>query len=345
MNKISLCVPTYNRPDSLRQLIHSFLRQDYEEKELVISDDSPNSSIKDLVEECNNSRIKYFHNNPGLGFSRNLLRSMERATGKYLVLLGDDDVLFSSSALSEYVSTFEKNPSVGFIYSSMIQYNDEMDIDYVISFASKNKFYKQGKESMENIWLRSIFIGGIGVRNSKLLTELYPTKKILHPQVEFIGNIINLSDSCLLATYNIGFRSHDDQIIFRALRNKKIRQEGNHMTVEVYDIFHTLKKKYKLDMDFDMVVDEVINQQTVMLFKEKNNLGYSEMKKNYENFCKLSRKAKNSTKLKIAFLLASIFPSFLITALRSVMLQLVAVRNKEEYKRLNKQLVKMISSK
>ena len=97
-NKISLCVPTYNRPETLSQLINSFLKQDYPNKELVISDDTPNDSIYNLVKETNSNEIKYFRNNPGLGFSQNLLKAMERATGDYLILLGDDDILFTKKS-------------------------------------------------------------------------------------------------------------------------------------------------------------------------------------------------------------------------------------------------------
>lgn len=343
MKKISVCVPTYNRPDTLLQLITSFNRQDYPNKELVLSDDSPSDVIKNLVEELNNNDIRYFHNLPGLGFSSNLRKTIERAKGNYIILLGDDDILLDSSALSSYITAFDKNPTVNFIYSNMVQFDNDMKVESVITFASKDRLFKKGKSAMENIWIRSIFIGGIGIRNIDNITKFYPLKKILHPQVEFIGNIINEADAYLLAKQNIGFRSHNDQIIFRALKNKKIRQEGNHMTVELFEIFTFLKKKYNLSMNFDFAAKELVNQQVVMMFKEKSNLGIHAMQNNYRKFCELSSFAKNSTKLKIGYLSALILPSFSITFLRKMVIAILRMKNKSQYKKYERKIQTMIA--
>jgi len=193
--------------------------------------------------------IKYFHNEKNLGFARNLLKVMQRATGEYLIILGDDDLLFDKHVLSDYVKVFDTHPTVGFVYSNQVQFSDTLKIQYIINFTSRNKSFKKGKESMENMWVRSIFIGGIGIRNSKNITSWYPTKNILHPQVEFIGHVLNNYDSYLIAKSHIGFRSHEEQLIFQALKDKKVRAEGNHMTVELFEMFENLKKQYKLDMN------------------------------------------------------------------------------------------------
>lgn len=339
MNKVSLCIPTYNRPETLRQLINSYLKQEYSNKELVVSDDTRNDSIRNLIEEFNEDSIKYFHNDPGIGFYGNLLKAMERASGKYIIILGDDDVLLNTHVFSDYAKIFDTKPAVGFIYSSQVQFSDRMKVEYVINFAHSDKQYKKGREAIENIWIRSIFIGGIGIRNEKNLRSLYPTKKILHPQVEFIGNILNHSDGYIIAKNHIGFRSHDDQIIFRALKNKKIRQEGNHMTVELFDIFNNLNEMYKLHMNFDFVARQLIDQQLVMIFKEKSILGNKEMENNYKRFCTISKRAKDSKKLKVAFVLAKILPAFAIKLIRNWALQLVAFKNRKAHAEFKNQLM------
>lgn len=343
MKKISVCVPTYNRPHTLHQLINSFLKQDYKNKELIISDDTPNDAIKKLLSEFNNPSIKYFKNSPGLGFSQNYLQSMKRATGDYLITLGDDDIFLDKKVLSDYARIFEKNPSVGFIYSNLVQFSDQLNIEIAINYSLKNRLYKKGKESMENIWLNSIFIGGIGIRNLKNLEEIFPTKKILHPQVELIGNVINMYDSYQLAKNYIGFRSHEDQIIFRALKDKKVRQEGEHMTIELQNIFNSLNKKYNLGMDFSFAAQKLIIRQVVMMFKEKNNLGKEEMEKYYRNFCNNLTDAKKSLKLKIAFIIAKNSPSVVTTFSRSFMLCMINLKHKKEHEIFKQKLKFMIS--
>jgi glycosyltransferase involved in cell wall biosynthesis len=344
MNKISLCVTSYNRPDTLRQLINSYLRQNYPNKELVISDDTPNNSIEKLIAEFRNEKtIKYFHNQPGLGFSKNLLKSIERATGDYLILLGDDDVFFSKSVLSDYVKVFEENPSVGFVYANQVRFSNAMKIEYIANFSLKNKLFKNGKEAMENMWFKSIFIGGIGIRNSKDIVNYYPKKTILHPQVELIGNIIVKKDAYIIAKNYIGFRSHDDQIIFRALKDKKIRQEGEHVTVEFFDIFIKLKKKYKLKLDFDFLGKQLSELQIIMMFKEKSVLGSRSMEENYLKFCEIYKQAKNSFKFRAAFILAKILPASSIVFSRKLSFYLIFLIKGRNYPKLERQLVAMIS--
>ena len=115
---ISLCVPTYNRADTLKQLIHSFLLQDYKHKELVISDDSSNDDVYNLISSYKDKNIRYYRNKPSLGFPKNFLNSLLKATGDYVITLGDDDVLFSTTTLSRYVEVFDHQPDVHFIYSN-----------------------------------------------------------------------------------------------------------------------------------------------------------------------------------------------------------------------------------
>lgn len=341
MKKISLCVLSYNRPDTLRQVIASYLKQDYKNKELVISDDTKDDSIEKLVKSYKQKTIKYFHNEKGLGFARNLLKVMERATGDYLVILGDDDLLVDKRVLSDYVKVFDHHPTVGFVYSNQVQFSNDMDVQYVINFFSKNKQFKKGKEAMQNMWVKSIFIGGIGIRNSKDLSNWYPKKNILHPQVEFIGHIINQSDAYLIAKNHIGVRSHEEQLIFTALKDKKVKAEGEHMTVELHEMFGKLKKEYNLPMTFDFAARELIAQQMIMMFKEKSFLGNREMEKNYRKFCSLSPVAKNSPKFTIAFWIAKLLPGNIIMQARSLAINLLVAKNKKTYVKFQRQLQTM----
>lgn len=332
MKKISLCVPSYNRPDTLSQLINSFVNQKYKNKELVISDDSTTDEIKNIVRQYSLPEIKYSHNKPNLGLAKNLFKSMENASGDYLIILGDDDVLLNAGVLGEYVKIFEKYPKVDFIYSNLVQFSEKLAIETSINFSKEDKYFKKGEDSMKNIWIRSIFIGGMGFRNSKKIRDMYPMKKILHPQMELVGNIINNGDSYLTEKHNIGFRSHNNQIIFHALKDKKFRQEGEHMVVEIHSIFEKLKSKYNLSLDFDFFAKLVIDLQFIMTFKEKMNLGTKIMEENYKKFCDLSQVAKDSKKLRLAYLLSKYLPSFLIYMLRKCAILLVQIIRFKENK-------------
>jgi len=163
MKKISVCVPAYNRPDTLEQLIHSFIKQDYPNKELVISDDSPNNSIAALVKKYPKRGIRYVHNTPGLGFAFNLLHSLTLAKGDVIVILGDDDVFFSKKSLQEYVLIFDKHPSVSYVYTNAVQFSENLNIELEYKHFAVSTIYKKGDEAMRHMWLSSLFIGGMGL--------------------------------------------------------------------------------------------------------------------------------------------------------------------------------------
>ena len=344
MKKISLCVTAYKRIDTLEQLIHSYQKQTYPYKELVISDDTPDDTVKKLVSKYRKDRtIVYFHNKKSLRFPGNLLASMKRATGDFLLLLGDDDILLYENVFELYVKNFISHPSVGFIYSNMVQFGDNLDVQYILKFTDKDILFKRGFDSMANMLIRSIFIGGIGLRNIKRQFSYYPKEKILHPQVEFIGNIINKQDSLLLADYNIGFRSHEEQIIFRALQNSTERQDGNPMTVEIPYIFNKLNIKYDLNMNVSVIIKQLMSLQEIMMFKEKVALGSKAMDFMYKNFSQQSEIIKKSKRFTIAYLLAKHLPSSIIKYLRLAMIHIVTLKNKNSFRIFENQIQKMIA--
>ena len=91
---ISIVVPTFNRPSMLRELIASYELQDFDNSELVISDDSDNDLTYEVVNKAmiEDSRIKYFKNQRNLGFCENYKASINRASGDFVLTLGDANV-------------------------------------------------------------------------------------------------------------------------------------------------------------------------------------------------------------------------------------------------------------
>lgn len=90
----SLIVPVFNRPDEVRELLESFLLQDYrEEYEIVIVEDgstiSSESKIRPFVDSLNITYLKKANSGPG--DSRNY--GMGHAKGNYFIVLDSDCIL------------------------------------------------------------------------------------------------------------------------------------------------------------------------------------------------------------------------------------------------------------
>src|ERR1035438_9955070 len=90
---VSICIPTYNRPDYLRRAVESCLRQTYPHFEIVITDNSTNQESADLAAKWTDPRIHYYSNGGNIGPHASSIRSVSLGKGEYLKFLMDDDLL------------------------------------------------------------------------------------------------------------------------------------------------------------------------------------------------------------------------------------------------------------
>ncbi|MEQ1792860.1 MAG: glycosyltransferase [Nitrospira sp.] len=89
--KVSVIIPTYNRPDRLREAIASVLNQDYQDFHIVVVNDGT-IPVEDVVADLNrDGRITLVSHdrNRGLAASRN--SGLKQASGTYVCYLDDDD--------------------------------------------------------------------------------------------------------------------------------------------------------------------------------------------------------------------------------------------------------------
>lgn len=117
--KVSICIPTYCQIEFLRKTLNSILKQNFSDYELIISDDTPDDSIKNLLDEFDfGKKLRYFHNNPSLGTPANWNFAVEQAKGEYIKLLHHDDFFTSPKSLEKYVNLLDKNPKAYFAFSA-----------------------------------------------------------------------------------------------------------------------------------------------------------------------------------------------------------------------------------
>lgn len=91
---VSIITAAYNsRPDHLATAIRSALCQTWEEVEIIISDDSADESLRAVVDQFADPRIRYRHNSPGLGVARNHWACLRQSRGEYVAVLNHDDWL------------------------------------------------------------------------------------------------------------------------------------------------------------------------------------------------------------------------------------------------------------
>ncbi|SFN88135.1 Glycosyl transferase family 2 [Mesorhizobium sp. NFR06] len=114
---ISVAVPTYRRPDTIRRTIDSIVGQDFSNWELVVSDDEGRAGASwPILEEYARSdpRIRIVENHRGRGQVENTNNAMLACKGKWIKLLHDDDWL-TSGALKRFAEISMKYPSAAFM--------------------------------------------------------------------------------------------------------------------------------------------------------------------------------------------------------------------------------------
>jgi glycosyltransferase involved in cell wall biosynthesis len=121
--RFTVLIPTYNREVLVRETIDSVLAQDFPAKqmEIIVVDDGSNDRTREVLDSYG-SRIKVLHQpNQGGESSRHCGASI--ATGDYLVLLDDDDLLFPW-ALSLYDHIISSLDAPPLIIGQMVHFLD-----------------------------------------------------------------------------------------------------------------------------------------------------------------------------------------------------------------------------
>lgn len=98
---LSICIPTYNRVNLLSESLDILLTQINENNkndiEIIISDNASTDGTAELVTEKSrifkHAYIKYIRQVENIGSDRNFLFVISKATGKYFLVLSDDDFL------------------------------------------------------------------------------------------------------------------------------------------------------------------------------------------------------------------------------------------------------------
>lgn len=112
---VSVCIPTYCRPEALRCAIASVLRQSISDLEVVVSDDSTQgvSVVNALADE----RVRYRANSPRLGMAGNWQAALDATSAPAVALLMDDDVLLPGF-LQRSLEVLANEPEVGVAFSN-----------------------------------------------------------------------------------------------------------------------------------------------------------------------------------------------------------------------------------
>lgn len=114
---VSVIIPTYNRPEQLKEAIYSVLNQSYRNLEVHVVNDA-GEDVEGIIYSFTDSRLHYHvhKTNKGLAGARNT--GIIKSTGEYIALLDDDDI-FLSNHLEIAIAELSKGKEV--VYTDAIR--------------------------------------------------------------------------------------------------------------------------------------------------------------------------------------------------------------------------------
>lgn len=116
MKKYSIVITHYNQMEYIYEAIDSVLKQDYQNIELIITDDASKEFDKEKIENYINKKKKknivnlcFVINEENIGTTKTLNKAIKIANGDYIHFFAADDALYDKSVISNFVNGFRRN--------------------------------------------------------------------------------------------------------------------------------------------------------------------------------------------------------------------------------------------
>jgi len=118
----SVLIPSYNRPEYITECIESILQNDFDDYEIIISDDnSPRAEDikKAITPYLQFQNIHFFKQAKSLKEPGNKNFLVEQAKGQYTIIIGDDDKLYpyTLSKIKKYIDKYPDYDLYSFGYT------------------------------------------------------------------------------------------------------------------------------------------------------------------------------------------------------------------------------------
>jgi glycosyltransferase involved in cell wall biosynthesis len=168
---VSICIPAFNRPIHIIDLLRSVDCAPEEVEIVVCEDHSPDrKKIREAVNIFKKSslyKIRYFENSDNLGFDGNIRELVNRASGKFLVYMGDDD-LFIQGALEKYIVFLKDNMDMSYILRSYVNKLSDNKVEH-FNYLSETTRLEPGENTVAWLFKRSVVLCGFTISRKEAL--------------------------------------------------------------------------------------------------------------------------------------------------------------------------------
>lgn len=164
---VSICILSYNRPETLLRLLRTIDTNRTDDLELVICEDSSprQQEIREVVNAFKAQQpypILYFENPKNLGYDGTLCELVKQANGRWLVFMGDDDE-FVPGAFDKVLDFLDQHSELGYIMKShYLIHNDHKKERF--RYFKNSEFFEPGVDAFTELFRKSVYIAGFIIR-------------------------------------------------------------------------------------------------------------------------------------------------------------------------------------
>lgn len=195
--RFSICIPAFNRPRELSDLLESIASETPGDWEIVVSEDSSpkRPEIAEAVQRFAQAHellnVRFLTTPSNLGYDGNLRYLIDHADGRYCVFMGDDD-LWCAGALKQLTKVTDANPNVGVILRPWQTLSkDTGEVLDVHRYFPSDRAFNPGPATVAAFFRRSIFISGLAIRtDAARAIRTSDFDGTLLYQLHLVGNIL-----------------------------------------------------------------------------------------------------------------------------------------------------------
>lgn len=121
MAKVSICIPTYNRKEYLKETLASVFAQTYKDYKIVIVDDGSTDGTEEMIKQLDFPVRYYRQENSGDAAARN--RLIELAEAEYITFIDSDDLLMPN-ALERMMDVMKREKEDIIVYGSYLRIDE-----------------------------------------------------------------------------------------------------------------------------------------------------------------------------------------------------------------------------
>jgi len=318
--KVSVIVPTYNAAEYIIEAIESVLNQTYTCLEIIVVDDGSTDNTRNvLYPYVKGSLIRYiYQENQGPGAARNA--GIIEAKGEYICFLDADDVYLQDSVLKrvKFLDTF---PEVGLVFTDYYFQEEHIKKNMLEPFLENNdnflkKIYSGIDRKKSAIFPKGMF--------QLIIPTCHPKTNTAMVKKEALGliGLFRTDISCaedndlwlrIAMRYPVGYIAETTSI-YKHYRSSLYVSSDKYYQDSLIFIKDAINK-YDLD-------DRTLQLMREKLYNTYFAIGYYYFEKNEYKKARIfflkSIKNNASWVIRMVFFIVTLFPDFVINALRDV---------------------------